>query len=368
MSRTSGFAVMVSMKPISGLRLHGSGSRSARTPAPGALPREEPLLPRIETILGALANAYWSRRGGSGCSSWEECVLKPSLNLVCGGNWQQASIYGPFLLVIDRLGGNVKVYVNISSGLLEASNTAIQRYIEAAQAVFTPKYLPREILKTRQTVAEIFKELENRGSFIRREKLVKRLVGVALKPGAKAAEHGLLYSQAWIDLRKVGKGYAEHLITLYIYCKGNTAHVLDEEWVAALGPRSTPVQLRLTSIDTLSQTSTTEHSLVISYQPLDNTSIREVRAIHPARPAPSLELHASVYASHAPHSSPRKTLPMPALWPGTVILERRYIELLNSLNTYTANQDSIATLHRTVDLATLQHITEKLVSTYKPNS
>ena len=327
-------AVAAVLSPLSGFRLFGAGERTARAPAPGAVPREEPLLPRLETLLGALAARYWLGVGGGCCGQWGGCVAGPALELLIGGAGGVCAVSPPLLttrVYIEGEGWETRIYVDASTWLLRVDNIdSLERYVEAAGLLLRARreLLPGHKLKAEQQAKDIIERLVENADLVPAWAVSRRLTHIALQRDTKTAEHGLLYSLPRVSyntLYTTPRGRKIMLTTprlvLLAACTSGTPASLDT--LLTVGPRGGPARLQ-----TLGANEETAHTLldapeeppaeaiVASLQPA-RSHCRE--AAHPGLPVP-IELHAAAYRERPGTAEPPDTTPPhPALRPGTVL-------------------------------------------------
>ncbi len=331
--------------PLSGLRLFGAGDRSARSPAPGAMPRDEPLLPRLETLLGSMANVYAGLRGLR-CTSWGSCVLAAALRLLLGEEVRGLCAVSPPMLVVWTRSGEQRVYIDAGSWLLRVdSGEALHGYMGAAELLYRSltEQLPRRRLEAEEEAEDAIRELIEEGSLIPFYAVSRRLTHVAVNPVSKTAVYNLLYSLPWVSYNTVamppGGEALETLrarIVVLAACSNGEPQGLDT--VATLGPKSAPSRLYTRALpggaaDTLldAPEQPPGGSLVASLQPLASCC---PKAIHPGNPSP-LELHVAAYRTSPTYGAPPETTPpRPALRPGTLLLSPP-----NARNCYLAGDD-----------------------------
>lgn len=302
--------LVVRVKPLSGLRLHGAGDRSARTPGPGAIPGEEPLLPRVETLLGLLAGTRWRLEGrGWSCTDWWSCVMNKAEEMLCRGELEYVT--GPFLVTRTETG--TRVYVNAATALLELSGLSDYLYAAMLLAKEARAYTPGERMRLRRQAAEVLRKLREEEKLVPSDAVAQRLTGIALDPSTRTTRHGLIYSQARVDYAALGK---DPEVILVARCASEPV-VLDRV-PAALRPRSAPVMIRAEPV-TLPCLGSDAPALVLSPSPLDPGEAGSLVAVHPWPPRPPLEQLAKAYQPEPWRHE--KTGPAPALWPGTIILE-----------------------------------------------
>ncbi len=308
---TKAMELVVRIKPLSRLRLHGAGDRSARTPGPGAIPGEEPLLPRIETLLGLLASTSWRLEGAEwSCTSWDDCVMEKAEKLLCNDGLKY--IVGPFL-VTRTISGEIRVYLNASTVLLELSG--LRDYLYAAELLreAATAYTPGEKKRLRRQAGEVLQGLAEQGKLVADNAIAQRLTGIALSHTTRTTIHGLIYSQAHVDYTVLGK---DTEIILVAKCVAEPK-TLDEIPVD-LRPRSAPVILQVDTAN-LPCIAAATPAIVLSPSPISLDGIGSLVAVHPLPPRPPLEQLAKAYKPEP--WKHEKTQPIPALWPGTIILK-----------------------------------------------
>ena len=307
-----GGVAVITIRPVTGLRLHGAGDRTARSPGPGVVLGEEPILPRIETVLGLLAAKEWWGTHGR-CSDWGDCVLKKALEGLCG-NDEGAKVFGPFLVNVgDR---EPRVFINAGTGLLSVSG--VKRYVEVAKNLMeaAQETRPGRRKELKEVAISKLEELMERRDFIPAEEIAQKMTGIAINPRQRVVEHGLIYSYAYIDYRgAVGKS----LITVIV---AGCTHPRERSFNAVLGPKSAPVAVAVsgTNLTCLITQSAESPHIALTPAPIEGLDTVEW-AIHPRPPSPPLEVIASSYSTDGEKFL--KTDPKPALWPGTVIKWRR---------------------------------------------
>ena len=338
-----GRTILVAFRPLGSLHLYGAGLRAAFSRGPGAIPREEPLLPRLETLLGILAAAVYtsSASGGGGldCSSaakkgWEEVVLRRVLEaLGLAGNGEETYIVGPLLHVTYRSGGedHSAVYINASSGLLATSmcgqseDCCIGKWVELAKELkkAKAKAVPREIVEEEAKAKKEWSSVKDK-CFVNAEKIATRRVGVSLSPASKTAEHGLIYSLPEIDYAAAARADASavstRIVIAFIASRGGGGAPSLPAMVPRVGPRGPPARLEIQEVpDPPTSTAQKEYAIAVTNTPLALVEQQGATPLpHPSPPAPPLEQHTRSYAT-ALCGVPLKDPPAPSLWPGTVI-------------------------------------------------
>jgi len=337
-------ALVVELRPAGPLRLHGSGDRSAWSPGPGAIPGEEPLLPRLETLVGMLADTAY-RAGctpSCGCKDWCSCSLAAAAHLLYGTGSASAALLGPLLVAETRENGEKKtrVYINVSTGLLDLDG--LPAWAEAAKllAMAWGALLPSHASRLAEEARNSLQELEEKSLYIPAWRLASRPTSVALDPQRKAASHGLIYSLARVDLR----GGLEAALKAALSRQGVEARVervrivavslgwgpghapCTAEWASSLGPKSTPVYVRLARLEALNTPAkspeeilsecTRETCIALTPAPIEPGGWAGY-AIHPRPPGPPLEVYARAYGTTGPGFA--KDKPRPSYWPGTLL-------------------------------------------------
>ncbi len=339
-------ARLVRVLPLAGLHLQGAGGRAALEPAPGAVTREEPLLPRLETLLGLLASRMLESSGAGGCSGdWWSCTAASAARLACGdGDKAEVTFTGPLLAVTLRTRRDrgreerMQLYINAGTALLAVE--ALHAYLDAALAAreAAETLNPRRRAELRAEAGKKLADLQRRGHLLPAETLLARWTGVALNPRRGSVEYGHLYTRPRIDYRiPLPDAVVEKAeIILVACCKTQDNSSGHLEWLAGLGPRSPPVRARLEPLQDngicsqLHNIDTTKTRIALTPTPLSECTLSsaeqplKLTAIHPRRPPPPLELLAASYSTSNIKGLPeavRKTKPRPSLWPGTIILE-----------------------------------------------
>jgi hypothetical protein len=303
--------LLAEFKPAYMVRLHGAGDRLAWSPGPGTIPGEEPLLPRIETLLGALAAvAHEMGKACSTCDNWCRCVLEAAAELL---GLTEAVVYGPFLVA------DSKVYVNVGTGLLELG--ALREWVSMAERVRKAlnNSLPLERSQAIRKVNDTLESLQRGRLYIDDTKLVQREVSVTLNPHRKGAAYGLIYSQSSIDYRGTLGGDAR--ISLLVEPLEDRSSTPDEGLVARIGVRHSYAEIRIKTIEAKAtlppfNTSSSHYAVVITPAPRTIIRCETTPAIHPITVKPRVIVHASSYSITGIFA---KTRPEPRILPGTVV-------------------------------------------------
>ncbi len=170
----------VSFEPLSLMRVRGAGDRLAYAPGPGAVLSDDPLLPRLETIIGAIVN---SMSLGHEIYSHKEMV-----EAVFG---RGAKVYGPFLVK------DGKVYANVRVGYLKLDKKCLDIYFNAFEYLNNDVMFPKDFDKLKS----LKKKMINEKCLLTPEDRAFRSTHVALDYSKKSAQFGLLYSMSVLDLR-----------------------------------------------------------------------------------------------------------------------------------------------------------------------
>ncbi len=170
----------VSFQPINLLRVRGAGDRLAYAPGPGAVLSDDPLLPRLETIIGAIVNALGLE--------YELYSHEEMVEAIFG---KGAKVYGPFL-VKER-----EVYANVRIGYLKLERNCLDKYFGAFEYLNNSVMFPKDF----DELKSFKKEMKDCGCLVFPERFVFRSTHVALDYSRKSAQFGLLYSMSALDLR-----------------------------------------------------------------------------------------------------------------------------------------------------------------------
>ncbi|GEM_PF-4365696 len=319
------------------LKLHGAGDRLPWSPGPGAIPSEEPLLPRLETIIGMLASLNYSRNAATtggchacNCSNWCTCSLKPAAHSLCIR--PESKIIGPFLVANIRYpteAGHVdtRVYVNVTTGLLDTEG--VNLWVEAAEQIMRahntvyPRTRSRLMKKARDLVKELMMN-EGLPLLIPAEALSRKITKLSLNYARKTAEHGMIYSVSEIDilgglrtaLASIASVESVSIIILVVDEGSCISYQSIAETVAAtLGPKGAPVIVSIeSSREEIKNRVTGKYSITLTPAPiLESVDM----AIHPNPPQAPLEVYTRAFRQG--NGEFMKDRPMPAYWPGTVL-------------------------------------------------
>ena len=170
----------VSFQPINLLRVRGAGDRLAYAPGPGAVLSDDPLLPRLETIIGAIVNALGLE--------YELYSHEEMVEAIFG---KGAKVYGPLLVKEGE------VYANVRIGYLKLERSCLDRYFRAFEYLNNNVMFPKNFDKLKS----FKKEMENDKCLLVPEEFAFKVTHVALDYSRKSAQFGLLYSMSVLDLR-----------------------------------------------------------------------------------------------------------------------------------------------------------------------
>ncbi len=345
------------LKPVGSIKRGGLGERLPAYPGPAGMKSSFYVLPRLETFLGALASLYWSVREDGNCnSSWEECVR----NVVLGDNgW----IAGPFLLLEMEKGGSAvkRLYVDVSEGLLailssdnddkEKVKESLCKYVNSAvrsrnNGNVTLSELVRELIESpsKWNKGEYEKDL----IFISKEALSGSKVGISLDYMKKVTGVGNVYGMiyniplVWLELPRVKSA---ELIYIIENPSNNIREVIDsvDNSLIKLGPKESLFRAKVLdrlddtlianiindgnnqccylNINNCGGTNNEYYYMITSETPLSEVgSVKNVEG-HPL--TDPLTVHFATYGKPV-----RKTPPLPALKPGTVV--RTEVDLLGN--------------------------------------
>ena len=314
------------------LMLMGPGDRLPASPAPGAVPRGEPLLPRIETLIGALAPiAIGELRGGRPPGSCDE-VPRIVAEWLTGGAC--LTVAGPFLRLRTRRG--TRVYVNVYTHLLDLE--ALDKYVELFELKLEAFHTPNPSLRHRllDQAAALVEELEDEGLLIPWEAVAQRRQRHALNYSTKTVIHGHLFTETRIDYTQI-PAYLKDVNSMskkHEEDDGETEGGLvvepPELILLVAAPRLSEVKasVSLTPLKTPARLEVREAQgpehllagcgdelLVLSNSPIE---LYECRALHPLNPRPKITIHATTCRTCTGFS---KTEPREAYQPGTMLYE-----------------------------------------------
>jgi len=196
---------LVELVPLSNVRLPGVYDRSAGAPGPGVVMQDVRVLPRLETLVGALAQPQPGDR-----LTLADALESLARRLGVGGGL----VVGPFLAV--KRGGGWRVYVDVGSGLFNAAeidkymgyagwlrDTANELLPRGRSGWFRALHRPVESLK------EYLSGEPGCGDcgeyFIEAELIVQKRTRIALEPRRKGPAYGLMFSVLEADYWRAGK-------------------------------------------------------------------------------------------------------------------------------------------------------------------
>ncbi len=312
----------------------GPGDRLPASPAPGAVPRGEPLLPRLETLLYALTPH--AKALGAKVDHVKTCekMLDEIIRTLFDSDFDsKAVVAGPLLLAGTRSGP--RLYINAATHLLDLE--ALDEYVEIARAALEALEDPNPS-RRRRTLSEAkarIEELEEKGLLVPWEMLAKRRQRVALRHDTKTAAHGLIFTETRVDYTtlllhkphvdqgdepKPKTGPTTPTLLVIVLNPSRTHNELDGS-VALLTPSKTPAELRITRLPDLHGNRETEAHVSLTPTPIDEAA---GEAIHPLlfnapRPHHRLTVLASSCKIRGKHFS--KTTPRLAYPSGTIYFE-----------------------------------------------
>ena len=321
------------------LMLTGPGDRLPALPAPGAVPRGEPLLPRIETLLGALAPIAIRETGREPRDCLE--VYDIIAEWLTGGTNDEIRITGPFLRL--KTTKSTRVYINVTSHLLEvlefvnAENQTKKPYVDYVDiALRLDKALrepnPSKRYKMLENVNLKIRKLEDKGVLIPWEAIMQRRQRIALDYSRKSVVHGYLYSESIADYTAIAKVLKEQLSEppeLILLLEGEIRPSLEEEEITlSITPHKTHTTLKIVEKTNITcrqsgLPSRSNYTIVltpIEYKCTTECITNDVKIIHPT-------LHTSYKTVIARICRIKEKLlknnPQKALQPGSVIYSRR---------------------------------------------
>ncbi len=215
------YPLILSFTPLTSLYLQGYGDRTPNTPGPGQIPGRDPLLPRIETLIGGVVDYYYRtmlpqlkpcRINSSDECSWENRVFNPFLDFLCLNRVDITGIYGPFLILEYKTVESGKlekiVFIDVDEGLLDTGVTRNFEGINGYRELYElwRKY-HREIFPLdRYIVMEEIrgkKEDITRNFMVSRIELVRSETGIMIDPSMKSTGtgivRGMIYGRSSID-------------------------------------------------------------------------------------------------------------------------------------------------------------------------
>ncbi len=302
----------VMLVPLTSFKRSGLGERLPAYPGPAGVRRSFSVLPRIETFLGALASAVWSReREASDCDSWKSCVLDKVL--VDGGK-----VIGPFLLL--KLNDDWKVYVDAFEGLISIEGIEeLVSFLEEEQVTASDAgaQLRKAVLKAigartengkLVTFEEKLNKLKKNKMLITKYELNTIRVGIALDPFTKTTGHGvargMIYSLPEIWLFNEAK-----LVYLVEGLTTDAENVLEALNVMKLGPRNSYFALELHELE-VGLERQDERLVVLSEMPYtDDLNVKDHLL--------GLDPYITRFLTYG--LPVRREIPEPALKPGTLL-------------------------------------------------
>ncbi len=285
-----------------------------------ASPYETPILPRLETMLGAISKTIIENNDIdlSPCEDFSvpdmkwECIVSQVFAEYLGAT----RIYGPFLIVGgSRTGGEVKAYVNVGLGLLRVSNECIEKYISLAEKIWEAI---REVNVKRKY--SLSREYENLRKELEEECIITpytfSATGISLESASKTVIHGLIYSYVLRDFTALTGGES-YRIALVVERSGGKP--LDPI-ITYMGPRGRPAKLveEEPPSNLIKLVRSIRRQLAITLLPQPLVKDRGVVLVHPLRPKP---LVLQLAKSTLVNGRWAKTSLEPAYQPGVVAVK-----------------------------------------------
>jgi len=262
--------VTVSLKILEKLSLVLPMDTSVSAPGPSALLVHAKILPRIETILGLLADQYYTSGKRSNTNSCRDyyghTVVGPAVDfslshacpsgMTCSPCARSASIVGP-LLHVQYDNGEERVYVETPSGLV---SVGIVRKLSDILSRKCHTYTdvgnlsPKERLETlRGLEGELRCILEgDELGFIPKNKLIMTTTRQAIDPKTKTVKYGHLYTRTYTDIlagiqAHTGLGVEEAIIKALIYTTATRYcnRCVAKPRIVGLGKGRRPTQLNI---------------------------------------------------------------------------------------------------------------------------
>ncbi len=343
--------VSVMIKPLEKIILRGTGDKVAGAPGYGSIVGDEPVLPRLETLLGLMASIYYEETGAGASGDWGSVVAEKAVELVAPGA-SEAMIYGPFLEV-EASGGH-SVFINVGAGLLRLDGCCVDRFIELYRAAsrILSEAVPRGKISVLGKHRDIINEMRSGEPpcLIDQGLLRSYETGIALDrfmkvTGVTPETYGMMYRRMTIDYRGalariLGDPGVEAWITLYLYVD-SADEPLVEKRVAGFGPRRKAVLIEtMVAKGRLYHRGLREGSYVLAISPLParRSELEKRTQAHAAEPIVNpltMKLHDTVYARGYSELKNgklryRKTEPIYAVMPGTIIHSNNAAQLIDS--------------------------------------
>ncbi len=337
-------ATLLVFKVTGPISLSGPRDRLPLLPAPGAIPRGEPLLPRLETLIYALGHiALVDSPPPDTC----EDVLHRILLWLADGHGE-ARVAGPFLRIETTT--DVKIYMSVATHLLDLK--ALNEYISVAdllyQALRTPN--PSKRHEALEEAKLRLARLEDENMLIPWEAVAQRRQRHALNSHQKSVLHGHLFSETRVDYRPLTTITGEKLVS--------HPEIILVAWAPKI--RDLNTNIPLTPLKTPTFLSTREapihipmpsrHYKLLATTPTPVDEYSDCRPIHPMQPHPSITILASTCRTRREHFT--KTRPKLAYHPGTLL--RKECDKC----------EPIGPIHHALDPETLSTIRDVLTCSY----
>ncbi len=260
---------------------------------------ETPILPRLETMLGAIAKTIIENKHidtspcngiGDPDKKWE-CIV----SLVFREYLGVQSVLGPVLVVSrqhESGDGNrvTKYYVNAGSRLLKLSGECVCDYIEAAKALWhsiKEADVKRKYNKM-NNYREILEELSSKECIVSPHTIFA--TGVSLDNVSRTARHGLIYSYVLRDFATLTSGRKYMVGLIAEVDEGRKQISINENEITALiGPRGRPgllVEEYIDDIGSIIELDFDQGRISISPTPLRLLDEEDVIVVHPLKPRP----------------------------------------------------------------------------------
>ncbi len=328
---------LITYKPLGRIYTKGPGDRLPGITGPGQLPGYDPILPRLETLIGAYTALLYTRgiaEKTGDKDSWREAVLGPFLSSIGGGD--NTRIYGPFLAVKYLGSGEVEVFVDVLYGLL--SLKGLEEYMEIYHMwktyynILEPMKRYRERFDIEKSISRLMNGEER--LFINREKLLAHETGIMIDPESKTTGHGktagMIYSLTSIDLagsisrakrRIVGE------VSIVLLAKGTGGGTAIEKELVGIGPHRRPALLKTLNINEEFENMSGDECLVISPMPIRDANIW---GLHPIKGRLESTVYAAGYGVRSKEKiSFRKSRLYPAVARGNIINASKVIPFDN---------------------------------------
>ncbi len=281
--------VLIGLRTIFPVSTRGPGDMVPRSSTMASV-YETPLLPRLETMLGAITKAVLDVEGdrvdASPCDGitvpddkWE-CIV----SLVFRRHLYVKSVLGPILVV--RRDDEELYYVNVGLGLLRLERECIVKYIEAAEKLW--ENLREVDVKKKYALMNEYRmfleELSNNPA--RRPCIISPYsifaTGISLDNISKSTRHGLIYSYVLRDFAELTTG-KNYVVGLLVEVEEKPA--INKNIYLSLGPRGRPAILVKSDIEDQVIDIIGREKIAITPLPLKLAENVEV-LVHPLKPKP----------------------------------------------------------------------------------